>query len=114
MSSLQLGVHRNRNQMSQSSKQSKKVTICTPEPEKPDLRNVSLREIIASRTHTAVGDVQFDCPPVPFTPPGEFVESYGGVTVLANPVDSNGLLNIVNYTSNQMMRLRSCVKSHHA
>lgn len=31
---------------------------------------MSLKEIIAGKTHTTLGDFKFDCTPVIFTPPG--------------------------------------------
>lgn len=97
-----------------NSVQSRRVTIDTPSKSKskPDLQKLSLRELIAGRTHTAVGDIQFDCPPLTFPPWAEFVGSIGNTVYFENPRQPFGLLNLINYTPNQMDRLRSCVASH--
>lgn len=45
-------------------------------------KNRSLIEIIHGKTHTAVGDIQFDCPPMVFSPHPKVLAQYGGVTVV--------------------------------
>ena len=50
---------------------------------KSNLNKRSLIEIMHEKTHAAIGDVQFDCATVVFSPPREVIAQYGSTTVVA-------------------------------
>jgi hypothetical protein len=71
-----------------------------------------LIEIIHGKTHTAVGDIYFDCPPMVFSPHPKVLAQYGGVTVVETKCDTTSVVNLLGYTPNDLKRLKSCIKNY--
>lgn len=70
---------------------------------------LDLIEIMHTKTHAACGDVQFDCPTVLFSPPREIIAQYGSTTVVAVKADYKPISTLLDFTENEIKRLRTCV-----
>lgn len=73
----------------------------------------SLIEMMRKKTHAAIGDVQFDCPTIVFSPHHEVIDSYGTKTFVAVKNTYKPIASLLYYSENDLLRLKSCVTRFH-